>query len=170
MRREIGRTLIVGFLVLAPLGASTSAMARAARLPPQAAPSLVVDVSRLRALGLGQQADIVRTVIARTLAEDTPQVRGRLVVRITGLSLSSFGGTNSGAGAVGTGAGGAVNNDYLEGEALIVGPGGQIVDRVPQLMALPSTSGGAYYLPGQEFRRVEELSRDFALWLKRRLG
>lgn len=175
MRSRIGHAIIVGLLGIAPLALAAPATARSRHasrdVRPHAAPGLVIDVSRLRALGLGPTADIVQAVLAGTLAGQRSSRPGTtLVVRISAISLSAFGGTNSGGGGEGSGFGGASNNDYLEGEALVVGPRGEIVDRLPQLMALPSTSGGAYYLPGSERRRVETLSQDFGLWLKRRLG
>ena len=61
-------------------------------------------------------------------------------------------------------------NDYLEGEALILGPGGAVLARKPQLLPLPSSSGGAWYVEDGERRRAEIISRYYVQWLRRTLG
>jgi hypothetical protein len=61
-------------------------------------------------------------------------------------------------------------NDFLEGEALLLGPAGEVLSRRRQVLALPSSSGGPYYLPGSETRRVINLARTFADWIKRDLA
>lgn len=133
-----------------------------------AAPAgIAVDVSRLRALGLGPVADLVQVSLARELAASG----ARVAVRITGLSMNSYVGSGSGAGGGGGGSGaaggGGGDYDYLEGDVLTLGPRGEIVSQRHQVVSSPASSGGAYYLPGAEQRRVEAISRAFADWARR---
>lgn len=137
------------------------------------ASGVTVDVSHLRSIGLGEYADIVGRAVASELAADgaaTPG-GGRLVVRLTGLSLSSFAGSDGGGGggAGGGGAGSGGNFDYLEGEVLVVGPHGEIISQRPQTSSLSATSGGPYYVPGFDQRRAEAVGRAFAAWVRRSL-
>ena len=131
--------------------------------------AIQVDVGPLYAKGLGPYAGAVRATLGRALAtEFGPAVGGRsarLVVRIDAISLRSYVGPGR-SGIFGTNS----QTDYLEGEALVIGPRGEVVSRLPQLSAVPSSSGGAYYLPDAEERRLFALTAHFAGWLKRRLG
>lgn len=132
---------------------------------PRAAGPLAVDVSRLRDLGLGSSADLVQTTVASQLAADG--MGGRVAVRVTGLSMVSYaGGDAAGGGSGGNGSSGGYN-DYLEGDVLLLGPGGQVVGQRHQVVASPASSGGAWYLPGAELRRIEAVSRIFADWARR---
>ena len=128
---------------------------------------VVVDVSPLRAQGLGLYADAVGSAVRRALAQayaDRIGGRGpRLVVRITGVSLRSY----VGGGSSRFGFGSGMQNDYLEGEAMVVGARGEILARHPQLSALPSSSGGAWYDPASESRRLTALAEHYAGWLRR---
>lgn len=135
-----------------------------------AAPGVTVDVSRLRALGLGPTADLLQAALADELVRSGGPAGGRLVVRITGLSLNAYAGSNGdggGGGGGGSGGGSGTNFDYLEGEILVVGPGGEVVSRRPQVSALNASSGGAYFLPDAERNRVVALAQHFAGWVKR---
>ena len=138
------------------------------------APSVTVDVSRLRAIGVGEYAEIVGSAVEDELAKDGAAAPpgGRLVVRLTGLSLPSYAGSDggSGGGGGGGGSGGAGGNfDYLEGEILVVGARGEIISQRPQTASISSSSGGAYYLPGFDRRRAEAIARTFAAWVRRSL-
>ena len=135
----------------------------------QASPTfsaVAVDIAPLRAKGLGGYADFVGRALQRQLQEayaDRIGGRGpRLVVRVDALSLRTYAGSDS---RLGLGSGSPT--DYLEGEALVVGPRGEILARHPQLSAVPASSGGAWYDPDSESRRVEALAAHFAGWLKR---
>jgi hypothetical protein len=152
---------------------AADASARPARHAPAAVAlsgPIVVDVSRLRQLGLGPTADVVQDAVLAELRPQPLPASGRLVVRVDALSLSAFAGPDSGGGGGSDGGGGGADFDYMQGEALIVGPGGEILRRAPINMSLPSSSGGAYYLPGVDRRRIVELSRNFARWVGRELG
>jgi len=129
--------------------------------------SVTVDVSRLHALGLGPYAEFVRAALLaemrRAFADRLGRRGPRLVVRITGISLASYSG--GGGGRFGGG-----HTDSLDGEALIVGPRGEILARYPQLSATPASSGGAWYDPESERRRTLYLAQHYASWLRRTIG
>lgn len=137
------------------------AEARPRRSPPQ--PGLVVDVSALRARGLTIEADIIQSTIAGEIARSGPRA-GRLYVRITGLSLNAYAG-GSGVGFRGRSAG--VDSDYLEGDFQVLGPRGEVLAGRPMVVNTPASSGGAWYLPGNEQRRIEAIARIFAGWIRR---
>ena len=156
---------------LCSLGAVLLAGASGLPVLAQSAPStfgaVSVDVSPLREKGLGSYADRVGVVLQREMAVAfADRVRPgspRLVVRIDAISMRDYVGGDSrqfGSGAP---------NDYLEGEALVLGRRGEILLRVPQLSALPASSGGAWYDPDSGDRRVAAIARHYAGWLRRRL-
>lgn len=157
------------------LGAASLAPDPAAARPRagavQASSGIEVDVSRLRALGLGPVAEVIGAAVADALRAEAGErgYGGRLVVRLTALSLNAYAGSNSGGGGgFGGGSGGSgADYDYLEGEILVVGPRGEILSQRPQLSAVPASSGGAYYLPGAEKRRVIAVAQHFAAWARR---
>lgn len=152
------------FAALAALGALVApADARPRRAAP--APGIVVDVSVLRARGLPVEADIIRSTIAQAIAANGP--RGRVHVRITGLSLSAFaGGMGIGGGHRGSVGGGGTSTDYLEGDFQVLGPRGEVLAGRPLLVTSPASSGGAWYLPGVDRARIEAISRNFASWVR----
>ncbi len=162
--------LFFAVLPLALLPPAAAAARPRAATPPAA--GIVVDVSRLRELGLGPTAELVQVSVARELAGGIsgPIAGGRILVRITGLSINSFAGSETGGGGGGGGGGGAsggTSYDYLEGDLLVLGARGEVLSQRHQVSSTPSSSGGPYYLPGSERRRVEVISRNFADWLKR---
>jgi hypothetical protein len=163
-------------LALAASGAAlASASVGQARSQPFVGPgrerfsSVVADVSALRSREVGPMADLLQQVLTAELRKEFAGRLGgpapRLLVRITGVSLNAYAGSGSGGGRWGLGSG--TNNDYLEGEALVVGRRGEILARYPQLSAVPASSGGAWYLPDSEQRRVVALAQHFAGWLTR---
>ncbi len=136
--------------------------------------SVAVDVGPLRALGLDTYAEFVRRALLaeaqRAFADRLGGPGPALVVRITGLSLNSYAGSGQGTSGRGRSVGGGSDNDYLDGEALIVGPRGAVLARHPQLSVVPASSGGAWYDPQSEQRRIVALAQHYAAWLRRTLG
>ena len=134
--------------------------------------SIRVDVGPMLARGAGPQAEALRADLTAALRHSLGDriVGGRgpgLVVRVRSLSLNPYaGGLGGGRGGLG---GGGMQNDYLDGEALLVSRGGEVVARHPQLSALPSSSGGAWYDPASERRRVTAIAEHYAQWLSRTL-
>ena len=129
-----------------------------------------VDVGPLMAQGGGPQAQALRAdLLAALTTEFSDRLGGRgptLVVRISGLTLNPYVGSEGG-GRNGFGVGS--QSDYLDGEALLVGRRGEVIARHPQLSALPASSGGAWYDPDSERRRVTAIARHYAGWLRRAL-
>jgi len=144
-----------------------------AQLAP-AAPSLrfstvAVDVSQLRQKGFGPGADLVQGAMLSALRNGfAPRIGGRgprLVVVVTSVALNAFAGESNFRSF-----GSFSSNDYMEGEALVVGPRGEILARYPQLLALPANSGGAWYRPDNEQRRLVALAQTYAAWLQRKVA
>lgn len=152
-------------LVAAILGVAT--LAAAEDFPPTAQFSSVrVDVRPLLAKGSGIQAEALaadlttalRSAFAGRIGERGPG----LVVVISSLSLRPYVG---GEGRLV----GNLQNDYLEGEALLIGARGQVLGRHRQLTATPSSYGGAWYAPDFEARRSASIADIYARWLAREL-
>ena len=159
------RLLVAGLLALS---AATPLSAQTAPAPTRFS-RVVVDVDKLKALGLGRFAEFVRSAAAdeaaKVFADRIGPGGATLVVRLTALSMRSYTGSSSLKGSSGMG-----ENDYLEGEALILGPGGAVLARKPQLLPLPASYGGAWYVEDGERRRAEIISRYYVQWLRRTLG
>lgn len=167
--------VIAALVALGGLAPLPSVARPARRAPVVQAAGLVVDVTHLRAVGLGQTADLIQQATYREFgAIGVPA--NRLVVRFEALSLNAYAGSeggDGGGGGSGGGSGGSgngTNNDYLEGDATVIGPGGQPLKTIHHVIALPANAAGAYYLPGAEQRRVVGLARTFAQWIKRDLS
>ena len=159
---RLSRRALLAAGMLAAAGPAT------AQVPAARYASISVDVAPLRALGLGPVADALRgdlDAAMRVAFADRTGPGSRLVVRITGLSLNAYAGSDSRAGRQGS----AGNNDYLEGEALVVGRCGEVLLRHPQLSVTPASSGGAWYDPASERRRLIVLAEHYAAWLRRAL-
>jgi hypothetical protein len=157
------RSMVAGLAAAAASGSAVMGQAARPRFS-----AVLVDVGPLHAKQLGPFADFVRSALQAELAKAYADRLGggrgapRLVVRIDGISMPAYVGREGGRFF-----GGGISNDYLEGEALVVAPNGQILTRHPQLSALPSNSGGAWYDERSEQRRVIALAAHYAGWLRR---
>lgn len=179
-----GRGRLTGLLVAGVLSLGSAGLAvgpaEAQPLPPGAPAAFPpvpggrfadvrVDVRPLLARGAGFEAEALRTDLTAALRRSfRDRIGGAgpvLVVRITGLSLRDYVGGSTSRG----GFGGGMQNDYLEGEALLVDRRGAVLGRHPQLTAKPSSYGGAWYEPGSERRRVAAIADIYAQWLRREL-
>ncbi len=155
-----------------PLLAGLAAFALAAGLAMPAAAQGVsavrVDVTPRVAAGWGPNADAVRRVMTEELRNQLGAGgRGgaRLLVTVEGISLSSYAGGGGGRFSDGGG-----ETDYLESTAILVGPRGEVLGRFPVLSAIPASSGGAWYLPDNEPRRLVALAKHNAAWIKTKVA
>ncbi|KLK93818.1 hypothetical protein AA309_06970 [Microvirga vignae] len=136
---------------------------------PQYFSSFSVDVSPLKAKGLGPFADLVGQAaleqLRRSFADRVDPRGPRFVLVITGIFLTPF---PDGGGARWRGrGGGGGGSDGMDGEALAVGPRGQILARHPQHAARdPDTSS----LDPDEQGRAVAMAQHYVWWLRRRLG
>lgn len=127
-----------------------------------------VDVRPLLAKGGGLQAEALAADLTAALRKNfAGRIGGRgpsLVVVLTGLSLRDY--VGNGGGRFGLG---GTQNDYLEGDALLLGRRGEVLGRHHQMTATPSSYGGAWYDPANERRRVAVIADIYAQWLARDL-
>ncbi len=150
-------------------GAATPALGQFGSGPPfpQAFSSFAVDVSVLRAKGLGPFADLVAAAtldeLRRAFADRVDPRGPRLVVRLTGIFLTTALG---GGGDRWWGGGSGGGSDSLEGEALAVGPRGEILARHPQLAVLDVRRSSVN--PDEPGRAVA-VAQHYVRWLRRRL-
>ena len=149
------RTLLAGLAALA-----SPALAQ----PVPAFSSVSVDVGHLKTIGVGPIADLVRDAMTdelrRIFAGRTGGRGPRLVVRVTTLHLTAF--ANAGRGLRGPA------SDSIEGEALVVGAGGEVLARFPQIAS--QIAHGAWSDPEAERRRAERVARTYAQWLPRTIS
>jgi hypothetical protein len=163
-RRSFLKTLAcVG---LAGAGLLTHAPAQAQAFP-QAFSSFSVDVGALKAKGLGPFADLVGQAALDQLHSsfaDRIDPRGpRFVLVITDIFLTSSPDNGGGWRHHGGGGGGS---DGMDGEALAVGPRGQILARHPQhAVRDPDTS----ILNPDEQGRAVAMAQHYVWWLRRML-
>ncbi|MCJ2015807.1 hypothetical protein [Methylobacterium sp. J-076] len=154
-----------GLTLIAGLGGA----AKADDFPPTPLFSDVrVDVRPLLAQGGGLPAEALAADLTAALRKSLAErIGGRgpgLVVVITALSLRDY--VGNGGGRFGLG---GMQNDYMEGDALLVGRRGEVLGRHHQLTATPSSYGGAWYDPANEGRRVAVIADIYAQWLARDL-
>ncbi|MDP4023939.1 hypothetical protein Q8W71_15010 [Methylobacterium sp. NEAU 140] len=167
MRPRI-RGRLAGLALLLAAASGPDAAAEGAFPPTAQFSSVRVDVQPLLAKGGGLQAEALAADLTEALRKSfAGRIGGRgpgLVVVISSLSLRPY--VGSGGGRFGLG---STQNDYMEGEALLVGRGGQVLGRHRQLTATPSSYGGAWYDPQFEERRLAAISDIYAQWLARDL-
>ncbi|MGL4495146.1 MAG: hypothetical protein ACRCXM_07295 [Beijerinckiaceae bacterium] len=151
--------------------ATIAALAAPSMAAAQAARGVRVDVSALRRQGMGGQAlAVIEQAVQRELAGYVAGRGGSVTVRIDSLWMSPYAGGDrlSQDGGVFGGGGGA--NDYMAGEIIRTDAAGRVVTRFPMHNALPSSSGGAWYGPDVDLRRMDALATHFARWAARQAG
>jgi hypothetical protein len=135
---------------------------------PQYFSSVAVDVSVLKAKGLGSFADLVAAAtldeLRRSFADRIDRRGPRLVVRLTGIFLTPF--PDGGGGGDDWRRSGGGSSDSLEGEALAVGPRGEIIARHPQLAVLDVRTS---ILTPNEPGRAAAVAQHYVRWLRRQL-
>ena len=129
-----------------------------------------VDTSRLAAQGWGQRSQEIRRDLERQLATTlAPMIRRggpTLTVTVKGVWLASW----AGGGGGGRPGDGGASNDNLDADYVLTGPRGEILGNWTILSNIGSGSGGAWYRPDVDQRRVAALIENNALWIKRYLG
>ncbi|HZH11677.1 MAG TPA: hypothetical protein VEZ24_15045 [Microvirga sp.] len=151
---------------LAGAGCLPTAPAQAQGFPPGFS-SFSVDVSPLKAKGLGPFADLVGQAaldeLRRSFADRVDPRGPRFVLVVTGIFLTPFPDGGGGRWRRGGGGGGS---DGMDGEALAIGPRGQILARHAQHAARdPDTSS----LNPNEQGRAVAMAQHYVWWLRRRL-
>jgi len=162
-RNIISLGLAGAALALAPLSAA-SAQARTIG-------KIRVDTSRIARQGWGENAESIRIALERQLVTTLgplyrPGAGSTLSVTVKGVWLASFAGGSGG----GKPTGGGGSNDNFDSDIAVLGPRGEVLQTFPILSVLDSGSGGAWYLPDVDQRRVAALIENNALWIKRYLG
>jgi hypothetical protein len=154
---------------LAGAGLLTHAPAQAQAFPPGFS-SFSVDVSPLKAKGLGSFADLVGQAALDELHRsfsDRIDPRGpRLVLVVTGIFLTPFPEGGGSGGWRHHGGGGGGGSDGMDGEALAVGPRGQILARHPQHAVLEASTD--IRTPNEPGRAVA-IAQHYVRWLRRML-
>ncbi|MGC5780412.1 hypothetical protein [Methylobacterium sp. NFXW15] len=161
----VAARLIAGLSALLGLAGTASA----GDFPPTPSFSDVrVDASPLLAKGGGLPAEAMAAdltaALRKTMADRIGGNGPRLIVVITDLSLRDY--VGSGGGRLGSS---GSQNDYLVGDALLVGRKGEVLGRHHQMTATPSSYGGAWYDPDSERRRISVIADIYAQWLARDL-
>lgn len=161
------RHFLTGLASLGLAGCTTTGLGPGSPFP-AAFSSFAVDVSILRAKGLGPFADIVAAAaldqLRASFADRTDRNGPRLVVQLTGLTLTPF--PDGGGDGPWWRGGGGGGTDSLEGVALAVGRGGEILARHPQLAVLDVRTS---ILTPNEPGRAAAVARHYVRWLRREL-
>jgi hypothetical protein len=121
-----------------------------------------VDVSRLRAQGLGPNASLIQAALERELA-GAAAPGTTLVVTVRGISMPSYSGN---AGMIG--GGGA--DDGMDSEVSVIGPGGRVIATYPIQSSSSPTMAGPWYAPGIDKLRLEAMAKTNAGWIRRYVG
>lgn len=129
-----------------------------------------VDTSRLAAQGWGPRAEEIRRALERQLATTlAPMIRRggpTLSVAVKGVWLASW----AGGGGGGKPSDGGASLDNFDADYVLTGPRGEVLGQWSILSNLGSDSGGAWYRPDIDQRRVAALIENNALWIRRYLG
>jgi len=119
---------------------------------------IVVDMSPLEARGARGAAAVIGQQLRASLPKEFAGRIGRgpvLTVRIHTVLLAHYSGGNEDFGGI--------PSDYMQGE-LVIGN-----ERIPLEMSVSADSGGTWYVPGFEERRLRALAEGFASWARQRV-
>jgi hypothetical protein len=119
-----------------------------------------VDTGPLAAKGQSATATMIKPMLERELAGLRSTHGATLLVTVSGLYLTSY----AGGQAV------TLGNDSLESEARLIGADGRELARYPVLAIMAPSSGGAWYRPDADQRRIAALVASNAEWIRRYLG
>jgi hypothetical protein len=119
--------------------------------------SVAIDTSRIAVSGHRHLAHALKPMLAaelsKALGPRLGQRGGVLTVRITKIDLGIYGGQDAGQGQI---------DDQLWGVVIVPGRG-----PIPIRVVLPPDTGGAWYAPNADERRVYRLIEAFAQWAAR---
>jgi hypothetical protein len=158
-------------LALALAGSAVSllgACQTTAALPPGTRIGAIrVDVSRIVAQGWGENARTIQIAMERQLATVLgpayqPGAGPTLRVTVRGVWLASYAG--SGGGKLRDG---GSSNDSFDSETTLIDRGGRVLGSYPILSTISSGSGGPWYRPDVDQRRIAALIENNALWIRR---
>jgi len=158
------RSLAASILSIALIFGLASTSAALAQGRP-AVGSIEVDVSELRAKGLGGFADMIGDAVRRELQAHYPSNRqgARLVVSLESLFLTGAPGIESGFGRFDSFA----PQDSLSGVNYLLDRDGRVIDTYPLNVSSPAASAGPSHLPLERERAII-LGQTYAQWLVRR--
>ncbi|RXT48088.1 hypothetical protein B6S44_23745 [Bosea sp. Tri-44] len=153
------RIILTGLAAALLAGCQTTARTGS----PTAIHTIRVDTALLAAKGQSATAAQIKPMLERELASlrTADGRRGAILqVTVTGLYLTSYAG----------GAAATLGNDTLESEAVLIGSDGREIARYPILAIMAPSSGGAWYRPDADQRRIEALVASNAQWIRRAVG
>lgn len=159
----LARRALLGLIILAPATLAAQRQAVAAGAPG----TVSVDVSRLVLQGLGPNAVRIKSVMERELSGDVRAALQRsgnaLSVSVRGINMVSYssGGCTSGGGS---------NADAIESIATVTGRDGRVVGTWPILSQSSASAAGPWYAPDIDARRIDNLARTNAGWIRRYVG
>ncbi len=158
------RSLAASIVSIALIFGLASAPAALAQGRP-AVGSIEVDVSELRAQGLGGFADMIGDAVRRELQAYYPSDRqgARLVVSLESLFLTGSPGVERGFGRFDSFA----PQDSLSGVNYLLDRDGRVIDTYPLNVSSPAASAGPSHLPLERERAII-LGQTYAQWLVRR--
>ncbi len=154
------------FVSLAALGvAGCQTASRPVANPNFRISRFIIDAQPLRDLGGGYNADFLeKAVTAEAAIQFAPFLGGpkdnELTLQIGALQMPSQPDE-----LFGNGFDGGSSNDYLDGVVII--KQGKTVNRYKFLTVSPSSSGGAWYLPDNVWRRETALAKLYVDWVCR---
>lgn len=160
------------FLLAAMSGLAFAAAAPAGAIAqPVAIGAIRVDASRLVQQGWGANVPAIAGALERELlAQLGPSMRrgsgNTLLVTVRSIWLASY----AGGGGGGKPTSGGASNDNLDSVATIVDRSGRVLASYPILSTELSSSGGAWYRPDIDQRRIDALIRNNAQWIRRYVG